>query len=216
MKTHKEMVNNVLVRLREREVDSVNENSYSKLISLFINDAKEFVESAWNWSVLRQTLTVVTQDGVFNYVLTDSGNNVAILDVVNLTSNTFLKYKDPHWFNNVFLNNTPVEGNPDYYVFNGVSVAGDTQVDLYPIPDGVYTIYFNVTMRSQELVADADTVRVPHLPVQALAYAMALEERGEDGGMSAVSAKALAQNFLSDAIALDANKHPEELIWEVY
>jgi hypothetical protein len=45
---------------------------------------------------------------------------------------------------------------------------------------------------------------------------MALEERGEDGGMSAVSAKALAQNFLSDAIALDANKHPEELIWEVY
>ena len=174
MKTHKEMVNNVLVRLREREVDSVNENSYSKLISLFINDAKEFVESAWNWSVLRQTLTAVTQDGVFNYVLTNSGNNVAILDVVNLTSNTFLKYKDPHWFNNVFLNNTPVEGNPEYYVFNGVSVAGDTQVDLYPIPNG------------------------------------------EDGGMSAVSAKALAQNFLSDAIALDANKHPEELIWEVY
>ncbi len=69
-------------------------------------------------------------------------------------------------------------------------------------------------MRSQELVNNADTIRVPTLPVQALAYAMALEERGEDGGMSAVSAKALAANYLSDAIALDANKHPEELIWE--
>ena len=214
MKTHKEMVNNVLVRLREREVDSVNENSYSKLISLFINDAKEFVESAWNWSVLRQTLTVVTQDGVFNYVLTDSGNNVSIIDVVNLTGNSFLKYKDPHWFNNVFLNSEPAKGNPSYYVFNGVSVGGDTQVDLYPIPSGVFTIYFNVIMRSQELVNNADTIRVPTLPVQALAYAMALEERGEDGGMSAVSAKALASVYLSDAIALDANKHPEELIWE--
>ena len=214
MKTHKEMVNNVLVRLREREVDSVNENSYSKLISLFINDAKEFVESAWNWSVLRQTLTVVTQDGVFNYVLTGSGNNVSIIDVVNLTGNSFLKYKDPHWFNNVFLNSEPAKGNPDYYVFNGVSVGGDTQVDLYPIPSGVFTIYFNVIMRSQELVNNADTIRVPTLPVQALAYAMALEERGEDGGMSAVSAKALASVYLADAIALDANKHPEELIWE--
>jgi|TARA_B100000795_G_scaffold122509_1_gene91194 hypothetical protein len=214
MKTHKEMVNNVLLRLREREVASVNENSYSKLISIFVQDAKELVEAAWNWSVLRQTLTAVTQSGVFNYVLTDSGNNVNILDVVNLTSDSFLQYKDPHWFTNAFLNTTPATGNPAYYVFNGVSVGGDTQVDLYPIPDAAYTIYFNVVMRSQPLVNDADTLRIPHLPVQALAYAMALEERGEDGGMSAVSAKALASNYLSDAIALDADKHPEELIWE--
>jgi len=34
--------------------------------------------------------------------------------------------------------------------------------------------------------------------------------------MSAVSAKALASVYLSDAIALDAAKHPEELIWEAY
>mgnify|MGYP006112975189 FL=1 len=203
-----------MIRLREREVASVNETSYSKLISLFINDAKEFVESAWNWSALRETLTVVTQDGVFNYVLTDAGNNLTVLDIVNSTSDSFLSYKDPHWFNNVFLNNTPTQGNPTYYVFNGVSAAGDTQVDLYPVPDAAYTIYFNVIKRSQELVEDADVIQIPFLPVQTLAYAMALEERGEDGGMSAISAKALAQNFLSDAIALDANKHPEELIWE--
>jgi hypothetical protein len=43
---------------------------------------------------------------------------------------------------------------------------------------------------------------------------MALEERGEDGGMSSVSAKALASVYLSDAIAIDASKHSEELIWE--
>ena len=101
-------------------------------------------------------------------------------------------------------------------MFNGLSNSGDTQIDVYPKPDGVYELFFNVIKRSPDVANDDDIIKVPFLPVQTLAYAMALEERGEDGGMSAVSAKALAQNFLSDAIALDANKHPEELIWEVY
>ena len=214
MKTYKEMVNNVLVRLRERRIAEVDENEYSRLIGIFVQDAKEMVENAWNWSALRETLTLVTQDGVFNYALTDSGSRTNVLDVVNQTGDNFLQYKDPHWFNNVFLNNTPATGNPSYYVFNGVNAAGDTQVDLYPIPNGAYTIYFNVIKRSQVLEHNDDPIHVPALPVQALAYAMALEERGEDGGFSAISAKGLAQSYLSDAIALDANKHPEELIWE--
>ena len=46
-----------------------------------------------------------------------------------------------------------------------------------------------------------------------LAYALAVEERGEDGGMNPVSAYARAKNALDDAIALDAIKHPEETIW---
>ena len=214
MKTYKEMVNNVLVRLRERRIAEVDENEYSRLIGIFVQDAKEMVENAWNWSALRETLTLVTQDGVFNYALTDSGSRTNVLDVVNQTGDNFLQYKDPHWFNNVFLNNTPATGNPSYYVFNGVNAAGDTQVDLYPIPNGAYTIFFNVIKRSQVLEHNDDPIHVPALPVQALAYAMALEERGEDGGFSAISAKGLAQSYLSDAIALDANKHPEELIWE--
>ena len=41
MKTYKQTVNNILIRLREREVDSINENSYSKLIGLFVRDAVE-------------------------------------------------------------------------------------------------------------------------------------------------------------------------------
>ena len=214
MKTYKELVNNVLVRLRERKVDSVEENDYSTLVGVFVQDAKEMVENAWNWSALRETMTLVTQDDVFNYVLTDSGSRTNVLNVVNQDGNNFLQYRDPKWFDNVYLNNTPAKGNPTYYVFNGVNAAGDTQVDLYPKPDKAYTIYFNVIKRSQDLIEDDDPIHVPALPVQALAYAMALEERGEDGGFSAVSAKALAANYLPDAISLDANRHPEELIWE--
>ena len=214
MKTYKQTVNNILIRLREREVDSIDENSYSKLIGLFVHDAKHMVESAWNWSNLRETMTVQTQAGVFNYVLTDFGDKSAVLDVINNTSNTFMKYQTAHWFNNQYLNQTPATGSPQNYVFNGLNVSGDTQVDVYPIPDGDYQLFFNVIKRAHDLETDDDIIKVPYLPVQALAYAMALEERGEDGGMSAVSAKALASNYLSDAIAIDAAKHPEELIWE--
>jgi len=214
MKTYKQTVNNVLIRLREREVASVEENSYSKLIGLFVHDAIEMVESAWNWSNLRETMTVNTQADVFNYALTDFGDKSTVLEVINNTSNTFMKYQTAHWFNNVYLNNTPASGSPQNYVFNGLSAAGDTQIDVYPKPDGAYQLFFNIIKRSPDVASDDDIVKVPFLPVQALAYAMALEERGEDGGMSAVSAKALAQSYLSDAIAIDASKHPEELIWE--
>ena len=214
MKTYLQMVNNILIRLREREVDSINENSYSKLIGLLVHDSVEMVESAWNWSNLRETMTVTTQSGVFNYALTDFGDKSAVLDVLNDTSNTFMAYQTAHWFNNAFLNNTPATGSPVNYVFNGLSSEGDTQVDIHPIPDGVYTLYFNIVKRSPDVSLDSDIIKVPFLPVQALAYAMALEERGEDGGMSAVSAKALASNHMSDAIAIDQAKHPEELIWE--
>ena len=214
MKTYLEMVNNILIRLREREVASVNENSYSKLVGLFVHDALVLVESAWNWSTLRDTLTVTTQDGVFSYALTDSGDKSIVLDVINETSGSTLSYQTAQWFNSVYLTNTPAKGVPNHYSFNGLSSLGDTQIDVYPIPDGVYTVHFNMIKRTPDSLADSTIVKVPYLPIQALAYAMALEERGEDGGISAVSAKALAQNYLSDAIALDANKHPEELIWE--
>jgi len=58
--TYLEIVNSVLRRLREREVLSVSESSYSKLIGDFVNDARNEVETAWGWSALRTTLTLTT------------------------------------------------------------------------------------------------------------------------------------------------------------
>ena len=56
-------INSVLVRLRERTVESINENEYSSLIATFINDSIQEVEQAWDWSALRQSLTVTTTNG---------------------------------------------------------------------------------------------------------------------------------------------------------
>ena len=58
--TYLDLVNNVLRRLREDEVTTVNSNTYSKMVSDFINDAKNFVQNAWDWSQLRSTCLLYT------------------------------------------------------------------------------------------------------------------------------------------------------------
>ena len=108
--TYKDLVNNVLRRLRETEVSSVQTNSYSKLIGDLVNDAKDLVENSWDWSALRTTLTITTTSGVFNYSLTGSQNNIKELNVLNDTSNLPMIYQTNNWFDSQFLLGNPVSG----------------------------------------------------------------------------------------------------------
>jgi hypothetical protein len=215
--TYLELVNKVMRRLRESEVDTVqgtgNSNSYARLIGDFVNEAKSQVEVAWDWSALRSTLTLTTTADVFNYELNGSQNNFKVLNVLNDTSNIDMKYQTGYWFDQAFLMADPERGIPAFYNFNGVSADGDTQVDIYPIPDGVYALRFNVTQRNQELTEDAETTVLPTRPIILLATAMAIEERGEDGGQQSMNAYAAAQSALADEIAMDAARHPEDTIW---
>ena len=206
-------INSVLVRLRERQVESINENDYSSLIGILINDSIQEVEQTWDWSALRQSLTVTTSNGVFNYQLTGSQNSIKVLGVVNATTESDVAYQTANWFNDRYLTPSPATGSPTFYSFNGVGTTGDTLVDLYPKPDGVYTVRFNVVQRSVDLEAPSDRILCPHRPIVLLAYAKAVEERGEDNGQTGNSAYIAAANSLSNAIALDASKHPEETEW---
>tara|TARA_R110000803_G_scaffold111769_1_gene180232 strand:- start:1196 stop:1843 length:648 start_codon:yes stop_codon:yes gene_type:complete len=211
--TYLQLVNKVLIRLREEEVSTVGENSYSALVGEFVNDAQRTVEDAWDWSALRTTLTVNTVAGVFNYTLTGSQDRIKVLDVVNDTDNFFMTYKSSHDFNNLFLNSDVPQSVPRWFSWNGVDGAGDSAVDIYPIPNGVFDLRFNVVLRSGELSADADVVPVSNMAIIQLATAFAARERGETGGTSAQELFSIADNTLSDAIALDAARHGEENIW---
>jgi len=209
--TYLQLVNKVLIRLREDEVSSVNENSYSKLVGEFVNDSIRQVEDAWDWSSLRATMTAVTEEGTFNYIFPCSGQVSEVLDIVNDTSNYFVTYKTQHWFNDKFLNKDRSYGSPRHYTYNGTDENGDMMIDFYPIPDGVYDIRVNLVARTKELTLDTDKIYVPHLPVIHLAHALAVRERGESGAQSTPELLYTAERTLSDAIALDAVKHPEEL-----
>ena len=210
--TYLEMVNEVLVRLRENEVTSVSDNSYAKLIGKFINDAKRQVEDAWAWNALTETLTATTTANIFSYVLEGSGTRFRIIDVLNDTENHVMKYGETKKMNEWFLMANPEKGKPQYYNFNGTQ-DGDVLVDLFPIPNVADAVRFNFFIPQAKLVNNSDAILVPGDVVALGAYAKAIVERGEDAGMQSSEAWQLYRSALSDAIAIESGQFPNELNW---
>lgn len=211
--TYLQAVNEVLTRLRETEVSTVNATTYSKLIGTFVNDAKTQVEAAYNWNALSDTLTATTTANLFSYVLTGSGVRFRVGNVLNDTDNWFLKPTTRTWMDQQFLLTTPQKGSPQYYSFNGQDANGDTLVDVFPIPNGAYTLRFNVFLPQDKLTSDNTVIKVPADVVIMNAYARALVERGEDGGLASSEAYQLSKNLMADYIALEANRYIEDTNW---
>jgi hypothetical protein len=208
-----ELTNDVLIRLREPEASSVSDNAYTKLISKYVNDSKRQVEDAYNWNALSETLSAVTASEIFNYVLEGTGQRFRVIDVLNDTSNFIMRNASTRWMDEQFLIASPPRGAPMYYNFNGTNANGDTQVDLFPIPNGVYNLRFNVIRPQVELSTNSDVLLVPHEPVILGALARAQAERGEDGGVQSSESYALYKQSLADAIALESARYIEEECW---
>jgi hypothetical protein len=172
--TYLELVNDVLVRLREPTVSTVIQTTYSSLIGKFVNDAKRQIEDAYAWNVLGQTITLSTVAGTYSYSLTGSGQKFQVIDVLNVTSNIGMKNIDFASMNRKQNFSTPVSGIPSEYAFD-----------------------------------DSTVVAVPDVLVVQNAYARALVERGEDGGLSSSEAYLLYKSMLSDYIALEGTRYPE-------
>ena len=213
--TYLQLVNSVLRRMRETETDTIenSNDSYVKLIGEFVNDARRIVEDAWDWSALRTTLIATTTAGNFSINLDGTNNSFKILDVINDTSNLFMRPASSAWMNNAYLIQEPLTGSPEYYSFNGVSADGSATVDIYPKPDGEYKINFNIVDRTDPFTNDTDKLYVPSAPVIQYAVALASRERGETGGTSSQELFSLADTTLADAVAFDAARFPSETVW---
>lgn len=211
--TYLELVNDVLVRLRETEVASVNDTAYSKLIGKFVNDAKRRVEDAFNWNALSTTITITTSANTYSYILTGSQGRFKLIDVFNDTNNYPLQQAPVSWLNTQFLIATPSTGDPYYYGFNGVDTNGDTKVDIFPIPNGVSSIRFNLVIPQASLSSDSTVLTIPYEPVVQGAYALALAERGDDGGLSNSDAANIYRTTLADTIAIESSRYCENDVW---
>ena len=207
--TYLELVNDVLVRLRETTVATVSETSYSALIGKFVNDAKRQVEDAYAWNVLGTTITLSTTSGTYQYALTGAGQKFQVIDVLNVTSNIGMKNIDFASMNRKQNFSTPVSGIPYEFAFDGVDGNYDTKVTIYPRPDGVYSIPFSLAVPQATLTSGSTVIAVPDVLVVQNAYARALVERGEDGGLSSSEAYQLYKAMLSDYIALEGTRYPE-------
>lgn len=211
--TYLDLVNDILVRLREPEVSTVQENVLSKLIGKLVNDSKRQVEDAYNWNSLTDTLVIETLANTYGYVLNGSGLMFKVIDAQDITSKVTLR-NIPTPKMSQYLLDDPQTAPPMYYNFNGVDIDGDTKVDFYPIPPAGLTLYFNLYIPQPELVHDADTLLTPKNPVVLGALARALVERGEDGGLDSSEAYGLYRSALADAIAVESSRFIEEETWE--
>lgn len=212
--TLKGMVNEVLLRLREDEVVNVNETPYSKMMVKFVNKVKREVEDSWDWAALRTTYEFATANGVFNYTMVESGTRFRLDTAWNTTDKCELQWMPSSEMDRLFRENR-ISGSPKYYSWNGVDNNGDTQVDLYPIPDGYYEIEFQCIVPQPDLVTNDEEMLIPGYPVVEGALALAIAERGEDGGQASTVQWQLYKQALGDAISIEANHFPDEMIWKL-
>lgn len=213
--TFLDIINRVLVRLRELAATTPTDNDYVTLVGYLVNDAKKTVEEAWDWSALRTTLTVSATISDNSYTLTGAGTNFKLLDVYNSTQLSRMQLITQNDMNDRINLNTAATGAPSHFSYNGVDASGDQKIIIYPTPDGSYTLKFDAIVREAELTLATDTTALPHQPIIMIAWAMAARERGETGGTAAQELFGLSDRYLGDAISLDASRYQAELTWSV-
>jgi hypothetical protein len=220
--TYKELINEVLVRLREETVasdwsgainDSSTINDYQKVIGSLVNDAKRSIESYHDWLVLRETVNVSTVASTKNYNLS-SGQEFKVLDVVNNSTGNQLAQVTRTYLNSIMYPTDPT-GEPNYYGFNGSDSSNNLKVDLSPIPTEAQTISFDIVKYQDTLTSATTAVKIPHQPIILGAYARAIAERGEDGGTQSSIAAQEAASSLAQAVMMDSGNAKYENDWYV-
>ena len=213
--TFLEAINQVLRRLREDAVTASNSTDYSKMIGDYVNQAIYDCEHAWDWNSLKETISITTVASTSSYDFHTA--DTRILSGINDTKNWMMRtIPATSDFKNTYLD-TPQSGSPYHYSMtsdNGTS----SQIKLYPVPDAVETIRFLTIKHTPEYAIDgsddAEVLKIPTMPIVLNAYARAVSERGEDGGIGVNEANREAASALADAIGLDASlNHPCEVAW---
>ena len=214
--TYLQLVNDVLVRMREPEVTAVAENTVSNLVGKYINDAKRQVSDAYDWDAFNTPITISTVVGQSaGYSITGAGVRFKTMDVIN-TSNYYSMQPLSHvnYDNFYYTTPTPTRGLPMYYTMQGVDTNGDMKVNFWPVPDQVYNIRFSLIVPEADFTTDTSTTLLAREPIVLGAFARALVERGEDGGLTSSEAYALYKSCLSDLIALELARSPENDTFE--
>jgi hypothetical protein len=208
------LVNEVLIRLREQQVDSVNLTEYSTLIGRFVNEAKREVEDAHNWSVLHKNINITATNPTVNYTLGNSNNRTRIDYCYNSTKKWMLQNLNRiEMASMADINYTPSTNDVIYYSIDGRNSNGNIKIKVYPIPISTQTLTFKCIVPQNNLVANTDVMFVPEEPVILNAYLRAISERGEDNGRLSDMQSAQYTRSLQDHIAIDKNYNDSDTLW---
>jgi len=210
--TYLEIVNDVMARLRESSVASPTATTYSTLIAKYVNDSKRQIENAWNWEALYQTIPITTVASTHLYTITGSGKTQKDVTVFDATNRVQLKNVPLEWILKQQQLTTVQTGPAFYYAWAGNN-GTDSKVELFPTPNGVATINFNMYVPQVDLSASGDVCLVDGVAVALGAYARAIVERGEDGGIASSEAGALMKTHVNDLISLEAGRNMKYGEW---
>ncbi len=237
--TYLEMVNEVLVRMREDEITSVNDpdnDPQQKIVCKFVNDARRFVDKSHTWNAQRKIWIVDLGFDVSGYTIPDSNESASVYTVRWGGTSNCLNEVNERWISR----QKKQLGKPMYYA-PSFSDNNELTVRFWPVPGedyvgssagvseyaaGDYTEAeyggaigsdVNILMEGYKVSApmknDDDLIRLPIDPVMYYALAYASRERGEIGGQGSTELFQLANQYLSDAIAWDVNNSDKEYVW---
>ena len=130
------MVNEVLVRMREDEVTSVTDpdnDAQQKIVCKFVQDAYEFVKGAHTWNATRRYWVVPLLYGIPTYTLTGAGHAAGIYTVRYSSTSTLLAEANARYMST----RKPEYGSPSLYS-TATTVKGDIAITVYPIPDDTH------------------------------------------------------------------------------
>ena len=221
--TYREIINEVLRRLREDQIaadwsgnlsTANGVTDYQQMIGELVNDAKYEVEQYWDWQVLRVTSGITTVASTMSYSLLGADRNFKVLDVIDTSTGNHLKQISSVEMNKrAFPIADQSTGEASEYGFNGIDDNLDMVVDLWPIPNDARQINFNIVKPQDKLQTATIHCYVNEQAVILGAYTRALSERGEDGGTQVSVAAAEYQSVLSRAVQIDSGKTQYETDW---
>lgn len=218
-KTYLQVVNNVLLNLRENQVTDLSA-SYSQLIGEFVNQAKEKVEAAWRWRQLSSTITFTTVLNQTQYlltstatptvtsntgnfptgtaeILTDQEGNQQVFDATTASSGGLIRLRresrERELALNIFLaNQAPVQPNGFSYSYEN----GQPFFYLVGAPYGGRNMMIRMKVPQQAFSIGTEVFLTPVRPIISYATFLAMEERGEE---------------LSEKSSLYLDRHNQEL-----
>lgn len=198
-------LNRTLVKLRESEVtDITGQTSYVNMVMQLVNEAKEEVEEAYEWNYQNTTATLSVVAGTDTYELDNWGDNYVIDLVYDSDKNYTIKQRATNAAIDQAANYSIVTSTSAYqWTPYGVSADGDPQIKFYPNPGAATTVKVLGRVKQAWLSDKTTVMLVPWRPVVTLAYAKAISERGEDGGMSYEEAQMEADKALARAITAE-------------
>jgi len=224
--TYKELINEVLIRLREDTIHSAEwaadktlnlatggVSDYQKMIGSLVNDSKKNIESYHDWLNLRVSVNIATVAGTKEYNL-NSGQEVKVMTVINQSTGNNLVQVSRQYMNSLKYP-TEATGEPMYYAFNGTDSSNNLKIEVSPIPTDAQTITFDIVKPQSNLELPGDVLKVPEQPVILGAWARAVSERGEDGGTQTSVIALEVKESLNQAIIRDSGNVQYETDWYI-